>query len=58
VAPLRQHRSPAENYDLPGDLEAQIEAFVDYYNHLRHHDSLVNLTPADVDFGRAHTIPR
>src|ERR1700730_9146550 len=28
-----------ENYYLPGDLEAQIEAFVADYNHLRYHES-------------------
>jgi putative transposase len=37
-----------ENYYLPGDLEAQIEAFVVDYNHLRYHESIGNLTPADV----------
>jgi hypothetical protein len=26
------------------------------YNHARHHESLANLTPADVYFGRAETI--
>jgi transposase InsO family protein len=28
-----------ENYDLPGDLEAQIEAFVEHSNHHRGHDT-------------------
>jgi putative transposase len=37
-----------ENYYLPGDLEARIDAFVDHYNHRRYHESLDNLTPADV----------
>ena len=45
-----------ENYFLPGDLERQIESFVEHYNHERYHESLSNVTPADVYFGRAHSI--
>ena len=45
-----------ENYYLPGDLERAIAAFVDHYNHRRYHESLDNLTPADVYFGRHHRI--
>jgi len=45
-----------ENYYLPGDPEACIGAFVDHYNHWRYHESLNNLTPADVYFRRAQAI--
>jgi putative transposase len=48
-----KNRILLENYYLPGDLEAQVGAFVDHYNHHRYHESLDNLTPADVYFGRA-----
>ena len=51
-----KNRILLENYFLPGDLEAQIEAFVDYYNHQRYHESLSNVTPADAYFGRAQAI--
>ena len=51
-----KNRILLENYFLPGDLEAQIEAFVDHYNHQRYHESINNLTPADVYFGRDKTI--
>jgi putative transposase len=51
-----KNRILLENYYLPGDLEAEIGAFVTDYNHLRHHESLGNLTPADVYFGRGQTI--
>jgi putative transposase len=47
-----------ENYYLPGDLEAQVEAFVQHYNNRRVHESLDNLTPADVYFGRGEAILR
>jgi putative transposase len=57
----RYHRSMKnqillENYYLPGQLEQRLAEFVDYYNLRRYHESLDNLTPADVYFGRAQTI--
>ena len=51
-----KNRILLENYFLPGDLETQIEAFVEHYNHERYHESLSNVTPADAYFGRAATI--
>ena len=45
-----------ENYYLPGDLERAIDDFVQHYNHRRYHESLDNLTPADVYFGRGDRI--
>jgi putative transposase len=51
-----KNRILLENYYLPGDLEAQINRFVEHYNHSRYHESLKNLTPADVYFGRGQTI--
>ena len=51
-----KNRILLENYYLPGDLGAEIGAFVADYNHLRYHESLANLTPADVYFGRGQTI--
>jgi transposase-like protein len=51
-----KNRISLENYFLPGDLEAHIEAFVDHYNHQRYHESLNNVSPADAYFGRAQTI--
>jgi putative transposase len=51
-----KNRILLENYYLPGDLEAKIDTFVDHYNNRRYHESLSNLTPADVYFGRTQTI--
>jgi hypothetical protein len=39
-----KNRILLENYFLPGDLEQQVAAFVDHYNHRRYHESLDNLT--------------
>jgi putative transposase len=51
-----KNRILLENYYLPGDLEANIDGLVDHYNHQRYHESLDNLTPVDVHFGRGQTI--
>jgi len=51
-----KNRILLENYYLPGDLKAQIARFVEHYNDRRYHESLQNLTPADVYFGRGQTI--
>ena len=45
-----------QNYYLPWELEQEINAFVGYYNHERVHESLDNMTPADVYEGRAREI--
>jgi putative transposase len=51
-----KNRILLENYFFQEDLETQIAAFVEHYNHRRYHESLDNLTPADVYFGRGQTI--
>jgi putative transposase len=51
-----KNRVLLEHYFLPGDLERQIGAFVDHYNNHRYHESLSNLTPADVYQGRGAKI--
>lgn len=51
-----KNRILLENYFLPGDLKGSIGRFVDYYNNHRYHESLQNLTPADVYFGREQAI--
>jgi len=53
----RYHRSmknvvKLEHYYSPGDLIQRLAEFVHYYNNHRYHESLLNVTPADVYFGR------
>ena len=45
-----------ENYFLPSDIEAHIEAFMDHHSHQRYHESLNNVTPSDVYSGRDKVI--
>lgn len=51
-----KNRVLLENYYLPGDLEEQIGQFIKHYNNRRYHESLGNVTPADVYLGRATSI--
>ena len=57
----RWHRSMKNqillnNYYLPSELQEHLQRFVSYYNHERYHESLNNLTPADVFYGRGAEI--
>jgi len=45
-----------ENYFFPDQLRTALESFVHYYNNERYHESLENMTPADVYFGRTNQI--
>ena len=51
-----KNRLLLESYCLPGDLDAQVRAFVEHYNQASYHESLENLTPADVYLARVQTI--
>ena len=44
------------NCHLPGELQEQLARFITYYNHERYHESLDNLAPADVYYGRGQEI--
>ena len=57
----RYHRSmknivKLQHYYLPGELEYQIDQFVEFYNNERYHESLNNITPADMYNGKARKI--
>ena len=57
----RYHRSMKnvvnlENYYYPWELEKAIDEWDHHYNHERYHESLDNVTPADVYEGRKNDI--
>jgi transposase InsO family protein len=57
----RWHRSmknviKLQNYYSPSELERAIAEWAEYYNNQRYHESLENVTPADVYFGREKEI--
>ena len=57
----RWHRSmknviKLQNYYSPSELERAIAEWAEYYNNQRYHESLENVTPADVYFGREREI--
>ena len=57
----RYHRSmksivKLNTFFFPWELEQAIADFVVYYNHERYHESLDNVTPADVYFGRKEEV--
>jgi len=41
-----------QHYYLPGELDHALKQFVEHYNNQRYQESLDNLTPADVYYGR------
>jgi len=45
-----------EHYYSPWELERAIKQFVDYFNHEPYHESLDNVTPADMYFGQYQEI--
>ena len=44
------------HYYLPSELQEHLQRFIRYYNHERYPESLDNLTPADVFYGRDQDI--
>ena len=45
-----------DNYYFPWQLEEALRDLVAHYNHARYHESLDNVTPADVYFGRQRDV--
>lgn len=44
------------NFYHPDELKGALAEFVNRYNNQRYHESLNNLTPADIYFGRGNSI--
>ena len=53
---ILKNRILLENYFLDGELEAAIDVLINHDNNHRYHESIGNLTPADVYFGRGQKI--
>ena len=45
-----------QHYYFPEELKTALKDFVSYYNNERYHESLSNVTPADVYFGRQYAV--
>lgn len=57
----RRHRSMKNqillnHYYLPSELHEHLQRFINYYNHDHYHESLNNLTPAEVYYGKDQSI--
>jgi transposase InsO family protein len=57
----RFHRSAKEEVELviwksPDELNNEIGKFIDFYNEVRYHEALGNVTPDDVYFGRKELV--
>ena len=51
-----KNRVLLEHYYLPGDIKTHLDAFVVHDIYRRYNYGPVNVTPADVYFGRAETV--